>query len=100
MALSLQSLGKELYQKTTLELGVEKSIADSQAKLAVLSSLDKAGVEVKEYKRFGIKRKRVEVKNYEDFIKALEDYAKISNQPLTVEQVYFALKDLEKGARG
>ncbi len=100
MALNLQSLSKELYQKTTLELGVEKSIADSQAKLAVLSSLEKAGVEVKESKRLGIKRKRVEVKNYEDFIKALEDYAKISNQPLTVEQVYFALKDLEKEARG
>ncbi|MEM2980390.1 MAG: hypothetical protein QW385_03335 [Thermoproteota archaeon] len=96
----LQKLEKRLNAKTTLELGIEKSITDSGAKLAILSSLHKAEVETKECKRFGMKRRRVEVKNYEDFVKALESYAKISNLSLTPEQVYFALKDLEKGAEG
>ncbi|MEM3714607.1 MAG: hypothetical protein QXF82_06635 [Nitrososphaeria archaeon] len=83
MALSLQSLEKGLYPKTTLELRIEKSIVEARAKLAVLSSLDKAEVEYEEYKRFGIKRRRVEVKNYDDFIKALENYAKASRQQFT-----------------
>ncbi|MBO3800173.1 MAG: hypothetical protein FGF52_03875 [Candidatus Brockarchaeota archaeon] len=97
MALGLQGLGKELYPKTTLELGAEKEIADAYAKAFALSVLN--DVKVEEREGF-LRRKKVEVENYEDIVERLESYARQYSQAITPFQLYNALKDLEKEAEG
>ena len=87
------SLGKSpdyVPYKSTVELGAEKKIADVKAKLNVLSNLDKVNVKFES----GFLKRKARVENYEDFIEEL--YVK----GLRREEIYFALKDLEKIAEG
>jgi hypothetical protein len=76
--------------KTTVELGAERKIAQVKAKINVLSNLDKVNVKFEN----GFLKRKARVENYEDFIKEL--YVK----GLRREEIYFALKDLEKIAEG
>jgi hypothetical protein len=78
--------------KSTVELGAEKKIAQAKAKLNVLSNLDRVNVKFEE--SGFLKRRKARVENYEDFIEEL--YVK----GLRREEIYFALKDLEKIAEG
>jgi len=88
------SLGKSpdyIPYKSTVELGAEKKIAQVKAKLNVLSNLEKVNVK---FENGFLKRRKARVENYEDFIEEL--YVK----GLRREEIYFALKDLEKIAEG
>jgi hypothetical protein len=90
---SSSGLGKSsdyIPYKSTVELGAEKKIADVKAKLNVLSKLDKVNVKFEN----GFLKRKARVENYEDFIEEL--YVK----GLRREEIYFALKDLEKIAEG
>ena len=99
MSLSLRGL-KELYPKTTLELSAERKIAEAKTETIVLSALKDVKVSAEE-KRLGFfKRRKSRVENYEEFVERLEEYAELSNQPLTPGRVYGALKDLEKSVKG
>ncbi|MBO3810287.1 MAG: hypothetical protein FGF50_11945 [Candidatus Brockarchaeota archaeon] len=94
-------MGEELYPvKTTLELGAEKKIAEAKAKTIVLAALEDVKVSSEE-KRLGfLKIGKTRVENYEEFIERLGNYAKIADQPISPEQVYRDLKDLEKAWKG
>jgi hypothetical protein len=87
------SLGKSsdyIPYKSTVELGAEKKIAQVKAKLNVLSNLDRVNFKFEN----GFLKRKARVENYEDFIEEL--YVK----GLRREEIYFALKDLEKMAEG
>jgi|GEM_PF-1350467 len=77
--------------KSTVELGAEKKIAQAKAKINVLSNLDRVNVK---FENGFLKRRKARVENYEDFIEEL--YVK----GLRREEIYFALKDLEKICEG
>jgi hypothetical protein len=91
-SVSLSKSSDIIHYKTTLELGAERKIAEVKAKLNVLSNLDKVKVSFEE--SGFLKRKKAKVENYEGFIEELY------SQGLRREEVYFALKDLEKVCEG
>ncbi|NHV98761.1 MAG: hypothetical protein HA496_03845, partial [Thaumarchaeota archaeon] len=94
LGISGGSLGKSsdyIPYKSTVELGAEKKIAQAKAKLNVLSNFDRVNVK---FENGFLKRRKARVENYEDFIEEL--YVK----GLRREEIYFALKDLEKVCEG